>query len=249
MLPILALTFFAAPQSPVFDEARQIHWQRNLDDAIYVARTERRPLLIAINADGESASERIVRERYRDPAWVAASRSFVCVIGTVFRHNIRDYDDAGRRIPCPRLGEITCGEHIAMEPAVHARYLAGERIEIDNQVTDRISPRHALIQVDGTKTWDMYLLFDLRDLDAKLFEAAKQFPAQEPPLGAPPGDRRHRARLDFEDSLALDPAVFTALLLTPTAEGLPFADAGIVDEARRALPGIGELDEHLRNAL
>ncbi len=93
---------FAQGAQPWPDE-RQILWQRNLDDALALSKAEHRPLLVALNMDGESACERIVRERYRDPKFVASTRPFVCVIGTVFRHNPRDYDDEGRRIPCPRL--------------------------------------------------------------------------------------------------------------------------------------------------
>ncbi|MBL8753443.1 MAG: hypothetical protein JNK15_09095, partial [Planctomycetes bacterium] len=32
----------------------QIAWQRSLDDALAIARAERRPLLLAVNMDGES---------------------------------------------------------------------------------------------------------------------------------------------------------------------------------------------------
>ena len=40
----------------------QIEWQRTLEDAEVLARTEHRPLFIAVNMDGESASDRIWRE-------------------------------------------------------------------------------------------------------------------------------------------------------------------------------------------
>ena len=121
-LPLLAtllLQVAPAPTEPTFDPERQVRWEHTFEDALELARVEGRPLLIAVNADGESASEAIVRERYRDPAWVANTRPFVCVVGSFFRHTPRDYDDAGRRIPCPRLGEVTCGEHMAIEPLVH----------------------------------------------------------------------------------------------------------------------------------
>src|SRR5258707_296022 len=72
---------------------RQILWQRSLDDALAIAQAEGRPLLVAVNMDGESASDRIVRERYRDPAFVAATRRFVCVIASAFRHAPRDHDE------------------------------------------------------------------------------------------------------------------------------------------------------------
>src|SRR6185503_20837320 len=80
-------------------------------------------------------------------------------VASVFRHNPRDHDEAGRRIPCPRLGECTCGEHMALEPALFERFLSDG---------ERVAPRHALILPDGTKAWDVSLAFDLRDIDREL---------------------------------------------------------------------------------
>jgi tetratricopeptide (TPR) repeat protein len=216
LLLALGLLGLAAPQggSRAGDRGRQILWQRSLEDALAIAAAENRPLLVAVNMDGESASDRIVRERYRDPAFVELTRHFVCVVASAFRHAPRDHDDAGRRIPCPRLGEVTCGEHIALEPILFDRYLGGERI----------APRHAVILADGAKmtlgdgtTFDLSLLFDLHDLDQRLAEAVRLLPppkpaAPEPALVGPPGaskswialarDRRHSGRLALESALA-----------------------------------------------
>lgn len=157
----------AAAQAPAPGAVEpQIHWQRSVEDAIALAAREKRPILVAINVDGESGSDRIVREEYRDPRFVAATRSFVCLIASVSRHNPRDFDDRGQRIPCPRLGEITCGEHIALEPLVFDRWLGGERI----------SPRHALILPDGTKAFDVSLVFDIGEMDARVQDAARAAP-------------------------------------------------------------------------
>ena len=165
----------AAPDAvPDAAAATQIDWQRSLDDALSLSRAEGRRLLIAINADGESASERIVRERYRDPEFVAWTRPFVCVVASVFRHAPRDVDLEGRRIPCPRLGTVTCGEHIALEPLVHERYLAGTEIVLDGEVVERISPRHAVVTADGDKTLDLFLLFDLTVIDRELAAASDE---------------------------------------------------------------------------
>src|SRR4029079_13729128 len=121
-------------QKPLSDlDPHQIQWQRSLDDALAIATTEKRPILIAVNVDGESASDRIVDEVYRDPKFVAWTRKFACVAASISRHNPRDHDEHGRRILCPRLGNVTCGEHIALATIPHDTYLGGERI----------SPRHA----------------------------------------------------------------------------------------------------------
>ena len=179
----------AQPARRAEDLSRQILWQRSLDDALALCKATGRPLFVALNMDGESASERIPRENYRDPKFVALTRSFVCVVGSVFRHNLRDHDEQGRRIPCPRLGAVTCGEHIALEPQLFDQYLGGERI----------APRHALILPDGTKRFDEFLLYDLRDLDTILRDAQ---PKGDPaPLG-PDGLDRNIPRLAFEDALA-----------------------------------------------
>src|SRR5690606_13239529 len=131
----------------------------------------RRPILLAVNMDGESASDRIVNEQYRDPAFVAASRNYVCVVASLFRHNPRDFDDQGRRIPCPRLGCITCGEHIVNEPAMFKQLLADG---------ERVAPRHAVIAPDGKKAWDLSLNFDLTDIDRALIATSQPSPLQFP---------------------------------------------------------------------
>src|SRR5258706_5830130 len=104
----------SVPARPVSDPPNQILWQRSLEDALALCNSTGAPLLVAMNMDGESASERITKENYRDPEFVELTRPFVCVIGSVFRHNLRDYDEQGRRIPSPRLRAVTCVEHIAL---------------------------------------------------------------------------------------------------------------------------------------
>jgi len=228
-------------------DATQIHWQRTLEDASAQAARDGRPLLVVINADGESASERIVTERYRDPAFVAHTRSFHCVVGSYFRHNPRDFDAQGRRVPCPRLGEVTCGEHMALEPVLHERYLLGEHIEVDDGVVQRISPRHALVLPDGSKEWDLYLLFDFRALDARLAQAAARWPASEAAPWEPAlADPRHRARLEREELCAScsDPALWLASL-----RERPWADRGVVGEVRRLLPRLDTRDADIRRVL
>lgn len=165
LLLLAAGAFAQGPDALVAPD--QIAWQRSLADARALAATEHRPLLVAINVDGESGSDRIVQEEYRDPEFVAWTRRFVCVIGHPLRHAPRDHDDRGRRIVCPRLGSVTCGEHMALEPELFDAYLGGERV----------SPRHALILPDGKKVFDLYYLFDMKDLDEAIAKAA---------AGAPP---------------------------------------------------------------
>ncbi|MCB9920192.1 MAG: hypothetical protein H6832_17455 [Planctomycetes bacterium] len=221
-------------------DARQIHWQRSLEDALAISQAEGRPLLLAINMDGESASDRIVREEYRDPSFVAASRRFVCLAASLFRHNPRDYDDEGRRIPCPRLGGCTCGEHVALEPILFERYSSDG---------ERVAPRHAVILPDGTKAWDLSLSFDLKDIDRALLESAKSAPPTRAPgrvddwaqLAAL---RTDNGRLQLERSIehAQDEATMGAALSAIAAHG----DAGSLDALRCFVPRLPGLSAELR---
>jgi hypothetical protein len=248
MFTLIATIALALPQVPDEVDPRQILWQRSLADARSLSAVDGRPLLVAINADGESASERIVVERYRDPGFVEWTRSFHCVIGSWFRHTPRDHDQQGRRIECPRLGEVTCGEHIALEPLLHDAYLMGETIVVDDGVVQRISPRHALVTSAGTKEWDLFLLFDFRRLDEALAQAAARFPL----TGASAWsteielDPSHRARLVREEAAGV--AVNTDSWLFGVLQR-PWVDRGIDEELRRALGRLDTSRSVVRGAL
>ena len=181
----------AAAQLAGGPEATQIHWQRSLDDALAIAEAEGRPLLLAVNMDGESACERIVREVYKDPAFVERTRGAVCLVSSVFRHTPRDHDDEGARVECPRLGEVTCGEHIALEPLLYDRFLGG----------DRVAPRHALVTTEGEVVFDLTLLWDFADI-ARALDGEVQGEAQRMPQSEARSDaaleRDHRQRLALE---------------------------------------------------
>ncbi len=233
------------------DDGRQILWQRSLEDALELQQRTGRPLLVAINTDAESASERIVRELYRDPAFVASTRAFVCLIASPFRHTPRDHGARGLRLEDPRFGEVTSGEALALEPVLFERFLGGERI----------APRHALIAPDGAKRFDLSRLFDLAALERALEQAAGE--AGGPlELEAAPGTalagnaeqrgvqwaelaraRSARNRLRFEELLArVDPALLPQAL---DAIGL-HGDRGSLDALRVVLARSAREGERFR---
>lgn len=223
-----AFVFGALPaQAPAeATDLRQVHWQRTLADAEALAQATGRPLLIAVNMDGESASDRIVHEQYRDPAFVALTRHCVCLGCSVFRHNARDHDDQGRRIPCPRFGGITCGEHMVLEPELFAKYLADG---------ERVAPRHALVRTDGTKAFDLSLCFDLKDIDRALAAAVADAAgtdlppiANEWPLLAARRDASGREVLEAAVAAASDEATLLAALGAIGTAG----DAGSIEALR-----------------
>lgn len=213
----------ASPAAAAADAPRQIHWQRSLDDALAVAKAQGLPLLLAVNMDGESASDRVPHEQYHDPAFVAATRHFVCLAASVFRHTPNDYDADGRRIPCPRLGGCTCGEHMALEPLLHERFLADG---------ERVAPRHAVIGVDGAKVFDLSLSFDLRDIDRAVAGSAgaavlRPTTAADWSGLAAARDAAGRAALEHAVTVA-DEAGLAAALAAVAAHG----DAGSLDALR-----------------
>ena len=143
-----------APTAADWAKPNRIPWQRTWADALAMAERTKRPILVCVNMDGEIASEHYAGVRYRDEAIAKDYEQYVCVVASVYRHNPRDHDEQGRRIPCPRFGSCTCGEHMAMEPIVFAKFLDGQRI----------APRHILVEVDGTKRFDVYLAFDTQSV-------------------------------------------------------------------------------------
>lgn len=211
----------ALPESPP-----QIEWQRSVEDAEALAQAEHRPLLIAVNMDGESASDRIWRENYRDPAFIAAASRCVCVAASLFRHNVHDYDAEGRRIPCPRFGCITCGEHIAAEPKLFAKLLADG---------ERVAPRHALVMPDGRKVFDLSLNFDLRDIDRALAAAVQNVPVRDVQMPAGVTWEQLAARRDHVGRVALEERVVRAdeaQTLAALAAIGRLGDAGSLDALR-----------------
>ena len=123
-----------------------IRWQRTFDDAVSVARAQNRPILVAVNMDGEIASEHFAGVKYRDPVTAELMSRYACVIASVYRHTPRDYDEAGARVECPRFGTVTCGEHIQAERELYDVYFDGRRV----------APRHIVLDLEGTETYDVY---------------------------------------------------------------------------------------------
>jgi hypothetical protein len=153
-----------------------VHWQRTFDDALRVARAEHRPILVAVNMDGEIASEHFAGVRYREPETAALMSRYVCVVASVYRHTPRDYDEEGHRVECPRFGTVTCGEHIQAERELYETYFDGKRV----------SPRHIVIDVDGTETYDVYYSWDTATVFTEFRKGVEGWPepreAVEPTL-------------------------------------------------------------------
>lgn len=139
-----------APTEKEWKKPVLIQWQRSWEDALAVSKETGKPILICVNMDGEIASEHYAGVRYREPEKAKLYEPYVCVIVSVYRHTPRDFDEHGQRIPCPRFGQVTCGEHIAIEPILYEKFMDGRRI----------APRHIMVELDGKEAFDVYYAFD-----------------------------------------------------------------------------------------
>lgn len=165
-----------APTSADWAKPVQISWQRTWEDALAVAQETGKAILVCVNMDGEIASEHYAGIRYRDPEIGKLYEPYVCVIASVYRHNPSDYDEAGNRIECPRFHGVTCGEHITMEPIVYDRFLDGQRV----------APRHIMVELDGTETYDVFYAWDTDSVFRAIREGIENRERQPNP---PRGDR------------------------------------------------------------
>ena len=228
-----AATPSGAAASPRPDD-RTIHWQRSIADVEALATTTGAPLLLALNMDGESASDRVFHENWRDPRFVALTRRCLCVGASVFRHNAEDHDAHGRRVPCPRFPGLTCGEHIALEPELFARWFRDG---------ERVAPRHALVLPGGRVVFDLSLCFDLTDVDRALAAGIADIVPWTTPAGsdwaslAARRDTDGRATLEAAVAAIVDPRTWTEALAAIAAHG----DAGALDALCVALPRTPEL--------
>jgi tetratricopeptide (TPR) repeat protein len=216
---------------------------RLLPLAVAVAREEQKPILVCINMDGEIASEHYAGVRYRSPEIAALYEPYVLVIASTYRHTPRDHDEQGRRIPCPRFGGVTCGEHIAIEPGIFEKYCDGQRI----------APRHILVELDGSETFDVYY----RNDTASVFESIRRgAEGRPPPKVVVRGDRpvvervasRHVAdRAAVESAYQKgDPALRRALLEAAVKSG----QSAQLDLLRQAVFGFDpDLSKVAREAL
>ncbi len=177
-----------APTAADWQKPVAIRWQRTWDDAVRLSQQTKQPILVCVNMDGEIASEHYAGVRYRDPELAKLWEPYVCVIASVYRHNPRDHDDQGLRIPCPRLGNVTCGEHIAMEPIVFEKFLDGKRI----------SPRHIMVELDGKEVFDVFYTWDTQSVFDTLRDGIQKREIQAKPVVK--GDRSLREKLESPDS-------------------------------------------------
>jgi hypothetical protein len=196
--------------------------------------------------DGEIASEHYAGVRYRQPDIARLYEPYVCVIASVYRHNPRDYDDEGRRIPCPRFGTVTCGEHIWIEPTLFEQFFDGRRI----------APRHIMVEPRkaGAEVYDVFYAWDTDSVFRSIREGVEQ--REFTPIPIVRGDRPPLERVasrDVTDREAVENAYVRGDRVQRRAlleAALAHRDLDQVDLLRLALFGLDvELARLARQAL
>jgi len=163
---------WSAPTAGDWAKPCLITWQRTWEDAVAVSQETGRPILVCINMDGEIASEHYAGVRYRQPEIAPLYEPYVTVIASVYRHNPRDHDDQGRRIPCPRFGGVTCAEHIWIEPIIYEKFCDGQRV----------APRHITVDLGGKEVSDVYYTDDTASVFDSVREGRAKLPPSKPPI-------------------------------------------------------------------
>ncbi|MHC5012320.1 MAG: hypothetical protein ACYTG6_15475, partial [Planctomycetota bacterium] len=196
------------------------------------AKETGKPILICINMDGEIASEHYAGVRYRQREVAELYDQYVTVIASVYRHNPRDYDDEGHRIPCPRFGGVTCGEHIWIEPIIFEKFCDGQRV----------APRHIAVDLDDQEAYDVYYVNDTASVFDSVREGRDQFPPAKPDIVR--GDRPLLERVasrHVEDRNAVEEAYQQGdkdLRRSILEEALKSGDAAQLDLLRLAVFGL-----------
>lgn len=188
-----------APTEEDWQKPCLIPWQRTWDDALAVAMETRKAILVCVNMDGEIASEHYAGVRYRDPEIVKLYEAYVPVIASVYRHSPRDFDEEGRRIPCPRFGTVTCGEHIAIEPILFEKFMDGKRI----------APRHIGVEIEkqNAEMYDVYYAWDTDTIFTNLREGVANRKIAPNPINRSDQKLEERVESDAaEDRAAVEDA-------------------------------------------
>ncbi len=233
-----------APTAEDWKRPVLVTFQRTWDDAVAVSRETGKPILVCVNMDGEIASEHYAGVRYRQSEIAALYEPYVCVIASVYRHNPRDFDEAGRRILCPRFGSVTCSEHIWIEPILYEKFMDGRRI----------APRHIMVELDGAETYDVYYAWDTDSVFQAIQDgiANRQSVAKTIIRGDRPIVERVASR-DIQDRNAVESAYQQGdrdLKRSLLQAALESGDAVPLDLLRLAVRGLDlELAELARRAL
>jgi len=158
-------------------QAQSVEWSRDLTASLKRARTEGRPILIAINAlDTESGNQSQLHTGYRTPGLVETTRPMICLVANPNNHD--------RKGTCARYGFTDCATHKAVLAYALRRW---------SNEGNLISPQHMVLAPDGTLLWRQEYLIGAGPLQLQC-EKALVKTAPELALRLAAQSRRHELK-------------------------------------------------------
>lgn len=112
-----------------------VAWESDFDQAFQKALTRGCPVLICINMDQEWANDELANKVYREPEFVARSKTYVCLAASVF-----DHPSAGAPGQCSRFVGISCAAHRKIEIKARGKFIGG---------SVAIAPQHIIASPKG----------------------------------------------------------------------------------------------------
>jgi hypothetical protein len=171
-IAVLVLASVATAQ-----DASQIDWKADLEKALAEAVARKAPVLLVINRGYENQRDRAAANRamaetvYHDPAVVAASRSYVCLVAGEHRLPL---DVGGDKDICRRFKQITYADLDRATEAVRARYFPAP--------DEFVAPQHLILSPDGKVVERHFLSRTAPELTTLLQDAMARFRGESPPL-------------------------------------------------------------------
>jgi hypothetical protein len=114
-------------------QAPQIAWEPGFDEALKAAKADGKPIFVAFIMDNEPANDEVAKNHFHDPAVVAMSKEFHCLVAAIGNHD-------GPGGVCARFGVIACPCHQGTQTRAQTAYLESKEVS---------APQFLFIKPDG----------------------------------------------------------------------------------------------------
>ena len=141
--------------------ADMVVWSESVEVALEQARTEKKPIFVAINMDGERANNEMVAIHYQAAEIRKLTSQTVNLFASRFDHG------SGTR-PCPRAGSITCAQHMLIEKQVRDLFMEGSARQ------NVIAPQHLFVNTESVLLHSVPYLISVGELEWCLVRALRQ---------------------------------------------------------------------------
>lgn len=161
----------APPAAAPAAKTPQIEWLSSWPEALRRARSEKKLIFVAFNADGAAADDAFVK-LYREEALVTKLAAFVCVVGSAGQHAETPDEVGGRH--CERFGGGSCADHQQCASKAAAELFGG---------VEMVTPQHVVCTGEGRVLARRAWALSLAELQLLLDRALRA--AAAPPPGSP----------------------------------------------------------------